>query len=659
MALPPGLNDLAKLALLASDTSYFDNQHPAPTFLGSLDDTSYGQRTALYSVPAGFTKAIEFNDTTTTGFGFIAYRNEQTNEVIVALRGTDGPNPTDWVANSQYLGWNQWNVDGGGRDQVFAFLDSLAPPGEVFTGKVHFTGQSLGGALAQYAAYDYVLSHQGLTGFSKANITLTTFNAFGGVLGLQQNVQGGYQSSVLADIGSNAHFYSEGDLVSRLGSFNGAGHTGGTAYMLKAHATEIDPDTGEPFLLGPIDAHRIETGFYPFLLPGVEFEAADARPIEYLPMQHVEALAALYGRVLNDQDVSPLESGPRLVAGVIAGLTLGRPEEMNALVQAVFTHLHAAGKIEDEGYAFLRRYDWGEIAGSPFLVVPGAGLYGLSLLAAVLGDALEVQVDRQVQLFSTIREWVSDAVPTISQGVSPEDRRIQAEMMLALVPGAAIGSKLADLLQPLNLDINQFAQTLTTGEDWLRAALDMIRERANTLDHNLATLSAGLISAITEIAVDIGAGPATVQGYVDTALIPFVRDTAQGIGNAVTEFVQDVAGAFDLGRTLNLADIQLIDQAYAAKLSDPRLSSSAKTALEEARVIVQQAGQTVVIQTGIGLNPFHTPDFVPGGASSATVEERLGEVFRLSLPFAAGTGGQRVLLRLQGSQANQLSVATD
>ncbi|MBY0246050.1 MAG: hypothetical protein K2Q17_00180 [Nitrospiraceae bacterium] len=243
MALPPGLNDLAKLTLLASDASYFDNQHPAPTLLGSLDDTNYGQRTALYSVPAGFTKAIEFNNTTATGFGFVAYQNAQTNEVIVALRGTDGLNPQDWVANSQYLGWNQWNADGGGRDRVFAFLDSLAPPGEAFAGTIHFTGQSLGGGLAQYAAYEYVQSHQGLTGFSKANITLTTFNAFGGVLGLEQNA-GGYQSSVLANIGSNADFYAEGDLISRLGSLNGVGHTGGTAYMVNAHATEINPDTG-------------------------------------------------------------------------------------------------------------------------------------------------------------------------------------------------------------------------------------------------------------------------------------------------------------------------------------------------------------------------------------------------------------------------------
>jgi hypothetical protein len=249
MALPPGLNDLAKLALLASDASYFTNDHPvlSGSALAALLDTTYGVA-PQYSVPSGFVEVEQDRDPN-TGFGYIAYRNAQSNEIIIAMRGTDGPNPQDWVANSQYLGWNQWNVDGGGRDLVFGFLDSLAPPGEAFQGKIHFTGQSLGGGLAQYAAYQYVQSHQGLTGFSKANITLTTFNGFGGVLGLQQNVAGGYQSSVLANIGSNAHFYTEGDLVSRLGSLNGVGHTGGTAYVLNAHASQIDPDTGEPFLL--------------------------------------------------------------------------------------------------------------------------------------------------------------------------------------------------------------------------------------------------------------------------------------------------------------------------------------------------------------------------------------------------------------------------
>lgn len=287
MALPMGLNDLAKLALLASDASYFKTDLRGSA-LAALLDTTYGVA-PKYSVPSGYFAVAQGVDPN-TGFGFIAYQNEQTNEVIVALRGTDGPNPQDWVANSQYLGWNQWNARGGGRDLVFGFLDGLTnPDGSPFTGKIHFTGQSLGGGLAQYAAYEYVrdqktLAAQNGTTFDASRISLTTFNGFGGALGLQQNVAGGYQSSVLANIGANAHFYTEGDLVSRLGM----GHTGGTTYFLNTHATEIDPDTGEPFLLNLIDAHRIETGFYPFLTPGVEFEAAVARPVEYLPMQDAE-----------------------------------------------------------------------------------------------------------------------------------------------------------------------------------------------------------------------------------------------------------------------------------------------------------------------------------------------------------------------------------
>src|SRR6185437_13035643 len=140
----------------------------------------------------------------------------------------------------------------------------------------------------------------------------------------------------------------------------------------------------------------------------------------------------------------------------------------------------------------------------------------------------------------------------------------------------------------------------------------------------------------------------------------FTQDTASGFANALPDFTRKIVDvAFNLGQAISdFADIQLIDQAYAAESNDPRLSSSARLAIEEARETFQQAAQTVVIQKGVGPNPFHTPGYVPGGASSATVEEQLGEGFRLSLPFAAGDGGQWVSLQLQGPQANQLSVMT-
>ncbi len=113
MALPIGLNDLAKLTLLASDASYFKTDLSGSA-LAALLDTTYGV-VPQYSVPSGFFEVAQGVDPN-TGFGFIAYQNEQTNEVIVAMRGTDGLNPQDWVANSQYLGWNQWNTQNAGRD---------------------------------------------------------------------------------------------------------------------------------------------------------------------------------------------------------------------------------------------------------------------------------------------------------------------------------------------------------------------------------------------------------------------------------------------------------------------------------------------------------------------------------------------------------------
>ncbi len=104
MALPTGLNNLAKLTLLASDASYFDPlRHPVlpGSALGVLLDTTYGVA-PQYTVPSGFVEIAQDQDLH-TGFGYIAYRNAQSDEIIIAMRGTDGPDPQDWVSNSQYL----------------------------------------------------------------------------------------------------------------------------------------------------------------------------------------------------------------------------------------------------------------------------------------------------------------------------------------------------------------------------------------------------------------------------------------------------------------------------------------------------------------------------------------------------------------------------
>src|SRR5688572_23053845 len=75
-------------------------------------------------------------------------------EYIVAFRGTDGRDGKDWFANIQ-LGKNQWKRL---FDQLFgndgAIRSLTSSDGSIPI--IHFTGQSLGGGLAQYAAYEYV-----------------------------------------------------------------------------------------------------------------------------------------------------------------------------------------------------------------------------------------------------------------------------------------------------------------------------------------------------------------------------------------------------------------------------------------------------------------------------------------------------------------------
>jgi hypothetical protein len=110
MALPNGLNDLAKLTLLASDESYFSPQFPVlnGSPLQPLPDTpSYNIFPQYDIVPASsFHKDTE-GSVSATGFKFIAFRNDETNEVIVAFGGTDGKDSQDWAASVEHLGWNQ------------------------------------------------------------------------------------------------------------------------------------------------------------------------------------------------------------------------------------------------------------------------------------------------------------------------------------------------------------------------------------------------------------------------------------------------------------------------------------------------------------------------------------------------------------------------
>jgi hypothetical protein len=142
----------------------------------------------------------------------------------------------------------------------------------------------------------------------------------------------------------------------------------------------------------------------------------------------------------------------------------------------------------------------------------------------------------------------------------------------------------------------------------------------------------------------------------------FISDQGKGFANAVADFTQKFSNvAFSLGQTIgSFSDIQLIDQAYAAELTNPDLSSSAKNAIESAREIFEGAAQTIVVQQGIGPNPFDTIGFNPESASLATstLKEEGVNTFTAYVPYATGTGGQAMQLTLNGIGANVVTVLT-
>ncbi|MDH5348457.1 MAG: DUF2974 domain-containing protein [Nitrospira sp.] len=268
------LNELAKLALIASDAAYFTltNTVPLNGPLAPFRDTPTYDIVPLYAIPSGFVK--DSDDTRSrndaVGFKFTAYRNASTNEIIVAFGGTDGPDPVDWTSNTQ-LGWNQWEDS---RNLVIDYLRPLVDAGT----KVHFTGQSLGGALAQYAAYEWVKTKltvtdgndpEFLANFDKSNVSVTTFNGLGGLKGLVDNLpasgiqHAAYDSTILQGLGLSGHFYVTNDMVSRFGD----GHVGGETFLLDFRSDRIN-DLGQQYAYGLVDAHRIETGFYANLRPG-------------------------------------------------------------------------------------------------------------------------------------------------------------------------------------------------------------------------------------------------------------------------------------------------------------------------------------------------------------------------------------------------------
>lgn len=264
-------------------------------------------QTNQQKVPVGYTLVSEYSDGS-TGFHAIVSVDASGNYVI-AFTGTE-PSGTDALADV-HLGMTQW-MESTEAARLRADLAAISN-----ATSISFTGHSLGGGLAQYAAYDYRSAN------TTTPMSLVTFNAFGGVQGITGR-DATYDEGLMAGVES-VHFVVEGDVVSRLGD----GHIGGEVRLL---------DFGD---LNFLAAHKLETSFLSAAAEGVTLTSAPTVSLDYLNIEAGQLIAAALSNLVIGSTVpnSEAEAWARAAAGMLFALHYAPAEEVAPLAAALMPGL--------------------------------------------------------------------------------------------------------------------------------------------------------------------------------------------------------------------------------------------------------------------------------------------------------------------------------
>ena len=242
-----------------------------------------------------------------TGFHVEIYQKIGTNEYTVAFTGTQPQTSQDFVADLA-LGIPQWTKN---ASAVFAAINTL--PGAT---KITFTGHSLGGALAQYAAYDYVNGH-----ISHPPVDLVTFNGLGGISGLQQMY--GSTSSYRRFPNQRREFLYE--LRRPRSRFSAKV---GWRLLGREYISTQSLSLG----LGLVDIHTGPEAWLAFENVTIP---ATATAVQYLNIPAAQYIAALYAYLGDDGKITNLEGWFRTAGGILVALTTAPQSQIDQLVNAL------------------------------------------------------------------------------------------------------------------------------------------------------------------------------------------------------------------------------------------------------------------------------------------------------------------------------------
>jgi len=679
----------------------FNNQMPAQWYDLQLAD---GTRFTDWRVEQRF-------DDRYSGFGATVYSRvagDGKRDYIVALQGTRGPNIQDWSGNLIY-GWDKWTADtqGANGPDLMVFLLSI---GDIRN--IHFTGQSLGGALAQYAAYDFIDNVSAAQPDIRSRTTLTTFNGLGGVEALTQHAsdpnRNGFNANLLSGV-DTAHFVTDNDLVNRfgMGNLNGAGKE----YVLRTVSTNDDgsPVTrsnGTFVKVTPIPAaHRIETGFY-YTFNAAARNRANRMPLDFTqavaqPIQHLQiagfanaGTAIAWASNKDGVNLTTAESWARLVAAVLAGTAYGPRDQAAAMLRIVSQHIGASMGSELSEYATRSLGEWAPGLLSTFSQTPsGASLQEGALIAAAIIESANLLAARAsgaseaVNLEPQIASLIEQMLTTVPAGTGNFDLKTAESEARIILSGAAGANELhvrfvlkmawaaytflpsvgVSVVSATAQHLNEIAKlyindpkgfvvalaqfTATSVRDASGGAVDP-EAGMQRVAMALTQLSAVVLVEARNAARAAMAGAAEAQRFYDD-MVGYASDGIERVVNAVangySELIVKRNDAFEWGANTSRSLLTALAEWFKS-------AARGVTALvtKDAVRAAQSAGQTLIVAPGTGPNPFGvlgqsgSVAVNPDGAASAVLVERAGTVFTLYLPFDAGPGGQKVLLKVSG-----------
>ncbi len=651
---------LNQIALHASRESYgHDNDLlPAEGFIRRTDlsivDSGTGLRASVYQ--------RELRDGEGRPLGKFDY--------VVAFAGTE-----DWqdAYADIRLGWDQWGMS---RD---ALLDKLA--GLSSSGTIHFTGHSLGGALAQYAAYEFSHSHREFLRSQflpvvPPDITLTTFNALGGMDALEEHsgeLAGGalphYDPEVFAGI-DTAHFFVRGDLVARLGG----GHVGGNTQELVL-GTESAPT------LDFLTAHALDTIYAaasgPDGLPGLFANAWPIAPA-YLDVSTSQRLAAALGDLFNDSDFRGLEPGLRLAGGVVLALAMAPAAEVEGLANALVENFKLSGGYDDlsfrSRFGLLALSNWGRVQDA------------ISRIGGTVAQATFVGVGATLVLAAGIADLVGSGdraateslLKVLAMGFRPDtsfdeeiaglvagprgDPLLRTGLWVAAVEGASsetFVSRVGAVLHGLGLGEDEAArqalhEKLAVPEDWLDGSLRFLYDRARVVGLDPLVFGLDLARAAVEAAPaflgDRGAG---MTAELSETLGHHVVGLAAGVADGVAGYrIDDPRSLLSRPDGVTAADVDRYRDVITQHLGALGGSGeSLRGALADARDLLERAGQ------GIQVRPSTDGQGLEGGLEAlAAADPALVVPFTVTLRYAAPAGGQAMRLTLDGAAGEPIQL---